>query len=245
MNIISISLTRMTNEVHVQFHVSVATLMERLDLPTMGLEPLCNLYKQTLANEQEALLIITKSERTTLISVQDRVRDAIFRGLSDTVKGLRNHFDAQMRNDANRLWAVFLHYGNITVKTFDAQTAATSDMLREFKRPELQQAIVNLKLTDWVEKLDEENQKFHQLMMLRYNEPVGQTTFRMKTARKETDKYYRAITAHVDNLLLTGNNEPAMNDIADFVTELNAIIRRFKNIMAQQLGKKAEKNEKL
>ena len=235
MSTINISLTRMTNEVHVQFHVSVETLMERLDLPALGLEPLGGLYKQALANEQEALLIVTKSEQTALIAEQDRARDAIFRGFSDTVKGLRNHFDDQTRSDANRLWAVFLHYGNIAVKTLDAQTAATNDMLREFKRSDLQQAIGNLNLTDWMEKLDEENQKFHQLMMQRYNEPVGQTSFRMKTTRTETDKYYRAITAHVDNLVLTTNNDPALNDI---VTELNAIIKRFKNILAQQFGKK-------
>ena len=235
MSTINISLTRMTNEVHVQFHVSVAALLERLDLPILGLEPLSSLYKQALANEQEALMIITKSELTALISAQDRARDAIFRGFSDTVKGLRNHFDDDVRNDANRLWTVFLHYGNIAVKTLDAQTAATNDMIREFKRPELQQAIENLKLTDWVEKMDEENQKFQQLMMQRYNEPVGQTTFRMKTTRVETDKFYRAITAHINNLVLTANNDPILNDI---VTELNAIIRRFKNILAQQFGKK-------
>ena len=237
MSTISISLTRMTNEVHVQFHVSVSTFMERLDLTALGLEPLGSLYRQALANEQEALLIVTKSEQTALIAAQDRTRDAIFRGFSDTVKGLRNHFDDELRNDANRIWAVFLHYGNIAVKTLDAQTAATNDMLKELKRPELIQAIENLKLNEWMEKLDEENQKFHQMMMQRYNEPVGQTTFRMKTARVETDKYYRAITAHVDNLLLTANNDPAMNDIA---TELNAIIRRFKSILAQQFGKKIE-----
>jgi len=235
MEIIKINLARMTNEVHVQFHESILTLLERIAPQALGAETLFELYRPAFNNEVEALLIIRKSELTAKISEQDRTRDAIFRGLSDTVKGLRNHFDPEVRNDANILWNVFLHYGNITKKTLDAQTAATNDMLRELKKTELIQAIENLKLSEWVEKLDEENQKFHQMMMQRYNEPVGQTQFRMKTARIETDRYYRAIMAHIDNLALTAKNDPALNDI---VTEINAIIRRFKNILAQQFGKK-------
>ena len=57
----------------------------------------------------------------------------------------------------------------------------------------------------------------------------------MKTARVETDKYYRAITAHLDNQALTGRNDADRNE---FLMELNAIVKRFKNILAQQFGKK-------
>ena len=72
-------------------------------------------------------------------------------------------------------------------------------------------------------------------MMRRYNEPTGKTTYRMKTTRVETDKYYRAITAHLENQVLTGNNDANMDN---FLIELNAIVKRFKNILAQQFGKK-------
>ena len=239
MKIIIINLARMVNEIHVQYHEVVRTFLERINLLELGLKPLFDLYLSAFNNEQEALLLIRKSELTARVSEQDRARDAIYRGFSDTVKGLRNHFDPEVHEPANRLWSVFLHYGNITQKTFDAQTAATNDMLRELRQPEMQQIIDDLNLTGWVEKMDEENQKFHQLMMQRYNEPTMQTPYRMKTARLETDKYYRAITVHIDNLALTANDDENLNHI---ITELNAIVKRFKNILAQQFGKKATKS---
>ena len=41
-------------------------------------------------------------------------------------------------------------------KSLDAQTAVTEDILREFEREDLKQAIEYLKLNDWCTKLDEE-----------------------------------------------------------------------------------------
>ena len=236
MSITSITLTRLKNEQHAQFHESVRTLLEKVTSETLGIVALFALYLQAFRNELEALAIIVKSELTAQISEQDRIRDSIFRGFSDTVKGFRNHFDPEMREAANRLWNVFLHYGNIAKKPLDAQTAATNDILREFQRDDLKEAIELLQLQQWCYKMDEENQKFHQLMMQRYNEPIGKTAFRMRTARVETDKFYRAITADLDNQELTGRNDEAFNET---LIELNAIVKRFKNILAQQFGKKA------
>jgi len=239
MSIISITLTRLKNEQHAQFHESVHTLFQRVTPETLGIVAIYALYLQAFKNELESLSLIVKSELTVQISEQDRVRDGIFRGFSDTVKGFRNHFDPDMREPANRLWNVLLHYGNISKKSLDAQTAAINDMLREFQRDELKTAIEILQLQQWCDKIDEENQKFHQLMMQRYSESVGKTTYRMKTARVETDKYYRAITNELDIQELTGRKTAEFNET---LIELNAIVKRFKNILAQQFGKLKIKN---
>ena len=163
--IINIMLSRLQNERHAQFHENVHTFIDKVTPETLGITAFHPLYRQAFDNELESLDFIRKSETTGQISEQDRVRDNIFRGFSDTVKGFRNHFDPDMREAANRLWNVFLHYGNIAQKPLDAQTAATNDILREFARPDLQQAIDKLQVQDWCTKMDEENQKFHQLMM--------------------------------------------------------------------------------
>ena len=231
--ITNITVGHMTNEVHVQFHTSVMMLVERL-APKFPVA-LHEQYKKALDNEKEALLIITKSEMTVQIADQDKVRDDVFRGFSNTVKGCRNHFDPGMRVPANLLWNVFLHYGDLTRKSLDAQTAATEDLLREFERDDLKKAIEHLNLNDWCTKLDEENRKVQQLMMDRYTEKAGQTTLRMKTARVETDKFYRAITADLHYQTLIGNSDAAL---AELTGELNAIVKRYKDILAQQFGKK-------
>jgi len=234
MEILSITLTRMNNEVHTQFHESVITLIEQTSPQALGIEALHERYRSAFDEQASALLVINKSETTALIAQQDAARDAIFRGFSDTVKGFRNHFDHEMRQAANLLWNVFLHYGNIARKTLDAQTAATNDLLREFERNDVAQAIAKLNVADWRDKLDEENKKFHQLMMQRYSEAAAKDTAKMKTARVETDKFYRAIANQINNMMLAAPDQ----NIAAFVNEWNAIVKRFKNILAQQLGKK-------
>jgi len=231
----------MKNETHVQFHESVITAIETVIPELLGIASFFPLYRSAFDKELETLLVIRKSELTAQISEQDRVRDDIVKGFSAMTKGYRSHYAAEYRVAANRLWNVFLHYGDIAKRTLDNQTAAVNDILREFERPDLVEALETLSLTSWKDKLAEENNKFHQLMMARYNESVGKTTLRMKDTRVETDKYYRAIIADLENKLLLSNTTPEFDN---FITELNAIIKRFKDILAQEFGRRnALKNE--
>jgi len=235
-----IALKKMINETHAQFHENVQSVFAELDTTDLPFHKLILAYKKIFGNELEALLLFTKSEITEKIVEQHRVRNDIFRGFHNTVKGLRHHYETEMRVGANRLLNnIFAHYGNITIKTFDAETAAMRDFLKEFKRPEIVVITNKLKVHDWVAKLEEENNKFHALMMERYCETTEKTTFRMKTARVETDRFYRAIVSAVEaEVLLKTEN----TTLTHFITELNAIIHRFKSIMAHEHGNKKPDN---
>jgi hypothetical protein len=57
-------------------------------------------------------------------------------------------------------------------------------------------------LSDWLTELDAENQKFKELMAQRYTEVSQRPTTRMKAARAETDKAFRAIFRHIEALAL-------------------------------------------
>jgi len=236
-----INLSKLKNEPHVQFNENVNSVITTLAPENLPFEALCAPYKQMFDREKAALLLITKSEITIKIVEQDKIRDNIFRGLSDTLKGLRNHYETEMQVAANRLWnGIFTHFGNVTKKTFDAETAAINDIIRELKRPEMVTAVNELNIQGWVNKLEEENNKFHALMMERYCETTEKTTFRMRTARVDTDKFYRAIVASVENEVLLGN---ASETLTHFITELNAIIHRFKTIMAHEHSSKKKADD--
>jgi len=233
---IKIRFSRLRNELHVQFHETVISLVLALGAIKLPFEALFALYKTAFDHESEALLLITKSEKTAEIVEQDRVRDSIFRGLVDMVKGNLNHFETDMRIAANRLWnGIFTHFGNVAAKSYDAETAAINDLIRELKQPQMATAISKLNLQQWVTKLEQENNKFHTLMMERYCEATEKTTFRMKTTRVETDRYYRAIVATVENEMLLGNETP---DLTHFITELNAILHRYKSQLAHEQSSK-------
>ena len=231
----SISLVRLKNEVHAQFHEVVKSLMLEVGTEDTSYEFYYPPYKKALDNELEALLIITKSRKTVDIFDQDDDRDQIFRGFSDTVKGLTNHYDPTYRKAANVLWDLLQHFGNVAKKTFDAETAAINDLIREFQDPEVESAAETVRVRDWIEQLKHSNLKFHRLMMERYCEVTAKTTYRMKTARVETDKFYRAIVENVNHQVLLGEVTPKLQH---FITELNGIVTRFKSKLAQEAGRK-------
>ena len=231
----TINLQRLKNPAHAEFHENIKITVEKTGAEALGISESYDLYIQAFNNELECLNIIRKSDITEQINEQDNVRDAIFRGLSDTIKGYRNHFMPEYRIAANKLWSVMLHFGNLAPLSLDQQTALVSDIIREFKKPELAEAITLLNLDTWCNELEFENNKLRDLMTARYNEAVGKTPYRMVTTRVVTDKYYRLIVSHLEYKIAI-NDKPAGFD--EFIIELNAIVKRYKDILAQEFGRK-------
>ena len=231
----TIYLPRLKNPAHAEFHENIKITVEKTGAEALGISESYDLYIQAFNNELECLNIITKSDITKQINEQDDVRDSIFRGLSDAIKSYRNHFMPEYRIAANKLWSVMLHFGNLAPLSLDQQTALVSDIMREFKKTELAEAITFLNLDVWCNELEFENNKLRDLMTARYNEAVDKTPYRMKTARLVTDKYYRLIVSHLEYKIAI-NDKPAGFD--EFIIELNAIIKRYKDILAQDFGRK-------
>ena len=229
-----LGLTRLPGAAHVEFHENIYITVEKTQT-ILGLGPLFPIYTQARLDEKEALMVIRKSEFTVLIYDQSRVRFSIFRGLSDNVKSHRNHFEPSHREAANTLWPLFLHYGNLAGKKLDVQTAHVESMVADLQRPPYREAVLELGLMDWVLKLEAVNIKFRELMTNRYNESVEKSVNTMHTVRTKTDKAYKAIVKHIENLIFVGFDDPGFKE---FLIELNAIIKRYKNIMAQEFGRK-------
>ena len=236
----SISTGRMKNETHVQFHENNNALIIKFDAIELGIEPFYIPYTAALNYERDVLLLIVKSEFTAKIAEKDRERGEIYRSFSATIKGLRGHFDLEIRQSANSLWGIFMHYGNVPQKPINDETAAIDDIVREFDRPENAAKLEALQMTSWRDKLVEVNGEVKQLMFDRFSESASRPSYRMKTTREETDKYYRALISHLNNRLLL--NVGIDERFAAFVAELTENIKKFKTILAQSLGRK-KKNE--
>jgi hypothetical protein len=228
-----INLNQLKNETHVQFNESIHSVLVKNDPQALGIAPLYALYKAAFDKELSALDFIRKSEFSQQIAAQDHVRDSIFRGLVDAIKSFMHHYDPSRRDAAQRLHDVFVHYGNIAQKTFDDETAAINDLNRELQTPALAAAVTLLGLAHWQNQLVAENTKFEQMMMNRYSETAEKTPYRMKTVRAEVDKYYHAIVNQLENLSLTG-----ITAIDGCIKEMNAVIDRFRNILAQERGER-------
>jgi hypothetical protein len=235
-----IVLTKLSNETHVEMLESVCSLTAATDVAVIDSETLPAMLAVSLGHEKEALDYMRKSDLTHAIDELDSFREHICRGFADVLKGLTNHYDPAVRADAHLLTDVVGHYGSLAHRTLDAKTAAIDDFVRELSTEAHLPALKRLKMDPWAKVIFDENKKFHGLMMDRYDETASKTTYRMKTARKESDKFFHALVAELDNFVLKGRATPAFHK---FAAALNAIITRYNNILAQGEGRKKGPNQ--
>ena len=236
-SIIAINFSRLKNEEHAQFHENVKTLIDGATPQALGIEQLyAPFYLPALAKELDALSVVVKCEASVRICEQDAIRDSVYKDFSKAVKSARNHFEPRIRVAANSVWKVFLIYGDSTNKSLDSQTEATNEIIRTLEeQPEIAKALATLDMNNWKVKLAEENDKLQNLMIDQYNETIGKTTLCMKNARIETDKFYRFIVSDLQKQNLLGNNTP---EFTKFITELNDVIKRFKELLAAEFSRK-------
>jgi hypothetical protein len=230
---IRMNLRGLRNEAHVELNESADDVMERHDPEALGILPLYTPYKTSIDHEREALDIIVGSEYTAKITGKDLRRDITFRGLSDSVEAALNHFNASHVEAAGSIKRILKQYGNISKKPLDDETAAIDDLVREFDQPILKQAAVRIGLTPWVEKLAQENQEFKELVKDRFHESATKTSYRMRTARAETDRYFHAIIDRIEGDQLAG-----LPVDEAFVKDLNVVLEHYKHILAQEIGER-------
>jgi cell division protein ZapA (FtsZ GTPase activity inhibitor) len=228
---------KLRNEAHAEYGETIADLIVKYDPQALGIKPGYDVYKTSLDVEISALDVIRKSQYTDEISEQDHIRDGIFRGFADAIKSALNHFDAGKRKAAQRVNIVIEHYGNIAVKAMDQETAAIDDLLRELN-DNYTADIAALNTADWLAQLDTENTRFKTLMAERYTETAQRPSTSMRTARTETDKALRALLNMLEALIMV-NGADKYAALAD---EINAVNKRYKNLIAQSEGRK-EKND--
>jgi hypothetical protein len=233
--------TRLRNEAHVELNETFSTLVEQYNPSALGIQPLYDVYQPLLADELSVLDLIRKSELTGEIVEQDHRRDSIYRGFSDAVKSALHHFDYEKRTAAQKFEVIFEHYGNIAAKTLDQETAAIDDLLREVLTDEHATILALLGLGEWANELRLTNERFKELMLARYGESAQRPTIRMKAARSAVDKAFRAILDQVEALVLVNG----ISAYEQFVRELNVVIERYKNILAQEKGRRPKPQGKL
>ncbi|MDR2449537.1 MAG: DUF6261 family protein [Prevotellaceae bacterium] len=232
--IIRFAYEHLRNESHVEFHTTVNTLFSRFGPTALGIDALYAVYSSLLVEEIDALDIIRRSELTIEIEEKDQERDSLYRGFVDNVKSQLHHFDPVKREAARKVEIILEHYGNIAAKSLDEETAAIDDLYRELLKPENYPQVITLGLEPWMEELVQASRRLEQLMMDRYNEAAKRPNVHMRSVRREVDKVFRAILDLLEALVRV--NGPDTNRA--FITELNVVMGRYKDIMAQEAGRR-------
>jgi len=238
MNIlISIKLNRLNNELHYQFHNDVIDIFNSRDnsaLTILDLNRWLAPYLVAFEGEKEVLDIILKSKFTLLMMEMDRNRDKSCRGLISVLKSILHfHSELAMRESAQRVLDVLKHYGDITRRKYDEETAAIEDVMREFENEDIKADLTKLKVTEWTEKMVMYNNYFKEYAAQRNLESAHRPLVRMKETRVETDRMFRNIVKHIEYKMISDFFENVPPEMTELIRELNAKITHYKNVVAR------------
>jgi hypothetical protein len=235
MEFLKLKSRRLHNEEHFQFHTEFKELVVQKTTATLGIETQYPGYALSFANETEAIAFIRKNSNSDEIVVADDKRDFTFRGVDNTVKACGNHFDLLTRQAAARIEVVFDHYGNLTVKPYDEETAAINNLISELNDNHAAD-VTTLGIGGWLNELKANNEAFDALMKGRYSKEAVKTQLRMKQVRLEVDAAYKQITNRINALIIV-NGETAYKG---FVDEMNQRILKYNNNVLIRLGRNAK-----
>ena len=238
MKVKRLKISNLRNAAHQQFHTEVRDVCVKQNLPNLNLVGVVTAHSQVLAQEVEAMQYMYKSATTRQMEDADEARDVVYRGLSDLVKPMRNHFDAAKAKAAERVWVVIDNKGNVPSEEYNAETADISNLVAEL-RGKYAADITLLGITDWVNQLDTLNKNFDALFKSRYSESSAKTQLRMKKIRPLVDDAFRALTERIDALAL-------INGVAIYqglINELNARIDKYDIIIAVHKGRLPEEGD--
>jgi hypothetical protein len=232
------------NETHVEFNEDFSAAVNKHGAGSIGIKTLFDAYTPLLAGEVALLDMIRKSELTARIEEQDRVRDDIYRGIVAAVASSLHHFTPAKRDAAGRLQVVIDNYGDISRKTYDDESAAINDILREFSTADHAPLVTLLALGEWTTQLAAANARFIELIRERYGELSQRPTARMKSARAAVDELLHAMIDRLEAVVLL-NGIDFSDELSPFIHEYNTLATRYKNILASERGRRAAESSEL
>ncbi|MDR0765742.1 MAG: DUF6261 family protein [Odoribacteraceae bacterium] len=239
--LIVVAFYKFRNETFVQFIKDILEVLNRLGSGAVGVKAVAD----QLAAAFDAMIAhldpVVKSDITAKIEEQDRFRDGTLRALTTTARANLHHLDAARREAAARVTSVIDHYGSVARRTYDDESAAIDDVLRELTSATHAADVTTLGLGALVTQLSDANAKFFELMHDRYEEERPSAS--MHESRVVVETHLNALIARVEaSVTLLGlDSNP---DLAAFVEEYNRIATRYKHVLAQQQGRRDAAREK-
>ncbi len=235
MKIKRIDTQSLRNNEHFQCQTEFKVLVIEYDPIVLKIE---NLYQGSYlpfyAQEDEAIFKIMKGSFTEARMEVDRQRDSAFRGMIHMNKAALNHFDSEVVASAKRLKILFDTYDNISDMPLQEETSAIYNLLQELDG-NYNEDMYRVRLEDWKDKLQQDNDAYQALVKQGYEEEVSRTELKMKEVRIKVDQVYRQIIERLEALMLI---EGESNYIG-FVSRLNIQLEHYADILAQREGRNA------
>ena len=145
----------------------------------------------------KALEQVRASEESKKIAQLDKVRDADFQTLKDSIKLHRNAKTDAKKDAYNALKIIFDKYKDVQEESYEEETKKLNTLLSTLKTSNNATHIATLGIGEYVTELEKANTAFNDLYAHRSYQISQKETFDVKKLRTEATQTYRIITEYV------------------------------------------------
>jgi hypothetical protein len=237
MDVLSLLLSRLRNETHIQFMYDVAAELQKAVYAPVRelLGSVLTQFNECVALEDAANAKIRKSAYTEQITQLDQFRDGLHHALGILLGAYLKSLDPEKAEAARQLKIVFDNYGSIARDSLLQETGVVRDLVQDLEAGT--NFIEILEIDPVIHSLGAANNELISLISLRDNENTDKAAIaKAKLAREATDAVYRQIITVLQAALITA--APALKAlVTDFIAHLNTIIARYRKNLSS--GKKS------
>ncbi|MDR2066079.1 MAG: DUF6261 family protein [Prevotellaceae bacterium] len=237
--ITSITLRNLRNNMHFAFMRSILELLQTKAATVTHIKQQLTAFAAVVADEDAALDIVKRYELTENIHAEDRRRDTAFYGMREIIRSCMRHFDADKRDAAIRLDAVFEDYKKTPKKPLPEESADMHNLIQRLET--LTADIALLGLADWLNEMKQANSNVVAFTASRESEAAVRAQFKMTGIRIEADAVYAEITARLEAAATLESSDTykiLFGEINARITEYNTILMREKGL--RQSNKNSE-----
>ena len=149
-----------------------------------------NTFQSAVGSEDQAYLVITKSDLTAPIEEADKARDNTYSGMTSMLDFMKRLGTADQQQAAERV-IERVNYHNVKISDrYEDENEKIAQLVQDLKGGTLAADIATLNLTATVALLEQQNQQVISLMMQRQGDRSTQESNAMGKARAVTDAAY-------------------------------------------------------
>ena len=149
-----------------------------------------NTFQSAVGSEDQAYLVITKSDLTAPIEEADKARDNTYSGMTSMLDFMKRLGTADQQQAAERV-IERVNYHNVKISDrYEDENEKIAQLVQDLKGSTLAADIATLNLTATVALLEQQNQQVISLMMQRQGDRSTQESNVMGKARAVTDAAY-------------------------------------------------------
>ena len=236
MEINSIGLAKMQNNLHLKFHSDHAAIISSEGAAVLKVS---TLYAEYIAVVNELDLMFKKIEgtvKTEDITLLDQDCDKTYTAIKSMIKAAVRHFSDEAVTAGKRLTILFNSYESrgrkvkvpVTKKPYAIQTVEVRNLIQELNGAYKNDVAIT-RIKDLVDKLQELNNLFEETIEQRMKEELAKRTPFTRKERSKADAIYRKLIKVIEaNIIIDGETA-----YKSYVARLNQLIGISKTTLGQ------------